>query len=165
MSQSLELWCENFRATEPGCILPHCKVFPNFVCPPVSSSTPEGICSCRCCVAAYLCDRSCFVSRNKGDTAQSLVSCKLAGWDKAGQFRLQDRARLAASLVPVSEKNCLGENTDSSKSCSKKKTPQTLKSSLVRSEVSPGRGSAWCRVAWGRPVLTRRLPQGLCDCG
>ncbi|XP_058529792.1 RNA helicase Mov10l1 isoform X1 [Ochotona princeps] len=74
---------------------------------------------------------------NKGDTAQSFVSCKLAGWDKAGQFRLQDRAHPAASLVSVSEKNCLGENTDSLKSCSKKKTPQTLKSSLVKNEVSP----------------------------
>ncbi|XP_062057886.1 RNA helicase Mov10l1 [Lepus europaeus] len=78
---------------------------------------------------------------NKGDVAQKLVSCKLAGWDKAKQFRFQDQARPAVSLVSVPEeaKDFSGESTDSLKSRSKNNTPQTLKSIVVNSgEAFPG---------------------------
>lgn len=36
-----------------------------------------------------LCLGSFSLSRNKGDAPQSLVSCRLAGWDRARQFRVQ----------------------------------------------------------------------------
>ncbi|XP_072598952.1 RNA helicase Mov10l1 isoform X2 [Vulpes vulpes] len=43
---------------------------------------------------------------NKGDTPQNLVSCKLAGWDKAKQFRFQmlDKTQMCPVGSPVPEK-------------------------------------------------------------
>uniref|UniRef100_A0A5F9C7K0 RNA helicase Mov10l1 n=1 Tax=Oryctolagus cuniculus TaxID=9986 RepID=A0A5F9C7K0_RABIT len=78
---------------------------------------------------------------NKGDIAQKLVSCKLAGWDKAKQFRFQDQARPAVSLVSVPEeaKDFSDESTESFKSRSENNTHQPLKGIAVSSgEVFPG---------------------------
>uniref|UniRef100_A0A8C5UU19 RNA helicase Mov10l1 n=1 Tax=Microcebus murinus TaxID=30608 RepID=A0A8C5UU19_MICMU len=84
---------------------------------------------------------------NKGDIPQNLVSCKLAGWDKAKQFRFQvleeAQACPVVSFVSVPEKgkNLLDENINSLNSYRKNKTCQTPESSLVDNRnVSPGDG-------------------------
>nr|XP_045728269.2 RNA helicase Mov10l1 [Mirounga angustirostris] len=81
---------------------------------------------------------------NKGDIPQNLVSCKLAGWDKAKQFRFQtpDKTQMCpvGSLVPVSEKerNLSDENINSLDSYQKHTTCQASESSAVNiTEVSP----------------------------
>ncbi|XP_014648792.1 PREDICTED: putative helicase Mov10l1 [Ceratotherium simum simum] len=81
---------------------------------------------------------------NKGDVPQNLVSCKLAGWDKAKQFRFQmlDKAQMCPVVslvsVPEKEKNFSDENINSSDSYRKNNTCQTVESSLVNSrEASP----------------------------
>ncbi|XP_073738686.1 RNA helicase Mov10l1 isoform X6 [Callorhinus ursinus] len=79
---------------------------------------------------------------NKGDTPQNLVSCKLAGWDKAKQFRFQtpDKTQMCpvGSLVPVSEeRNFSDENTNSLDSYQKHTTRQASESGVVNDkEVS-----------------------------
>uniref|UniRef100_A0A2K6GNN1 RNA helicase n=1 Tax=Propithecus coquereli TaxID=379532 RepID=A0A2K6GNN1_PROCO len=81
---------------------------------------------------------------NKGDIPQNLVSCKLAGWDKARQFRFQvlDEAQACpvVSFVSVPEKkNLSDENINSINSYRKNKTCQTPESSLVDNRNdSPG---------------------------
>ncbi|XP_032348454.1 RNA helicase Mov10l1 isoform X9 [Camelus ferus] len=81
---------------------------------------------------------------NKGDVPQYLVCCKLAGWDKAKQFRFQmlDKTQRCSmvSLVslPEEEKNFSDETINSLDSCRKTDTCQTLESSLGNSRaVSP----------------------------
>ncbi|XP_039091687.1 RNA helicase Mov10l1 isoform X2 [Hyaena hyaena] len=81
---------------------------------------------------------------NKGDIPQNLVSCKLAGWDKAKQFRFQmlhkGQTCPAGSLVPVpeKEKNFSDENVNSLDSYQKSKTSQASESSSGNSKgVSP----------------------------
>ncbi|KAF5926053.1 hypothetical protein HPG69_016760, partial [Diceros bicornis minor] len=81
---------------------------------------------------------------NKGDVPQNLVSCKLAGWDKAKQFRFQmlDKAQVCPVVslvsVPEKEKNFSDENINSSDSYRKNNTCQTVESGLVNSrEASP----------------------------
>ncbi|XP_030886151.1 RNA helicase Mov10l1-like [Leptonychotes weddellii] len=81
---------------------------------------------------------------NKGDIPQNLVSCKLAGWDKAKQFRFQtpDKTQTCpvGSLVPVSEKerNLSDENINSLDSYQKHTTCQASESGAVNiTEVSP----------------------------
>uniref|UniRef100_A0A8C4MV14 RNA helicase Mov10l1 n=1 Tax=Equus asinus asinus TaxID=83772 RepID=A0A8C4MV14_EQUAS len=82
---------------------------------------------------------------NKGDVPQNLVSCKLAGWDKAKQFRFQmldkDQTCPVASIVsvPEKEKNFSDENVNSLDSYRKNKTYQTENSLVNSREVSPGR--------------------------
>ncbi|XP_006157650.1 RNA helicase Mov10l1 isoform X1 [Tupaia chinensis] len=74
---------------------------------------------------------------NKGDVPQNLVSCKLACWDSAKQFRVQmlgkDQTCPLTSLVPVpeEEKNASDENFTSSNSCRKHKAYQTLERSVT----------------------------------
>uniref|UniRef100_A0A673V508 Mov10 like RISC complex RNA helicase 1 n=1 Tax=Suricata suricatta TaxID=37032 RepID=A0A673V508_SURSU len=84
------------------------------------------------------------LSRNKGDVPQNLVSCKLAGWDKAKQFRFQmlDEGQTcrAGSLVPVpeKEKNFSDENTNSLDSYQKSTASPTSESSSGNNQgVSP----------------------------
>ncbi|GAB5574380.1 RNA helicase Mov10l1 isoform X4 [Prionailurus iriomotensis] len=80
---------------------------------------------------------------NKGDIPQNLVSCKLAGWDKAKQFRFQmlDKGQTcpAGSLVPIPEKkNFSDKNIDFLDSHQKNKTSQASESSLVNNgDISP----------------------------
>ncbi|XP_023487461.1 RNA helicase Mov10l1 isoform X1 [Equus caballus] len=80
---------------------------------------------------------------NKGDVPQNLVSCKLAGWDKAKQFRFQmldkDQTCPVASIVsvPEKEKNFSDENVNSLDSYRKNKTYQTENSLVNSREVSP----------------------------
>nr|XP_034373022.1 RNA helicase Mov10l1 [Arvicanthis niloticus] len=75
---------------------------------------------------------------NKGEISQDLVSCRLAGWDKAHQFRFetQDRgqscSRVAAASVPE------GGNVNSSNHHREDKTAEMPESSLVNNtETSP----------------------------
>uniref|UniRef100_A0A8C9A6V4 RNA helicase n=1 Tax=Prolemur simus TaxID=1328070 RepID=A0A8C9A6V4_PROSS len=81
---------------------------------------------------------------NKGDLPQSLVSCRLAGWDKARQFRFQvlDEAQAgpAVSFVSLPEKkNLSDENINSLNSYRKNKTCPTPESRVVDNRnVSPG---------------------------
>uniref|UniRef100_A0A8C4MZY7 RNA helicase Mov10l1 n=1 Tax=Equus asinus asinus TaxID=83772 RepID=A0A8C4MZY7_EQUAS len=92
---------------------------------------------------------------NKGDVPQNLVSCKLAGWDKAKQFRFQmldkDQTCPVASIVsvPEKEKNFSDENVNSLDSYRKNKTYQTENSLVNSREVSPGR---W-EIMLNLPVL------------
>ncbi|XP_046922135.1 RNA helicase Mov10l1 isoform X1 [Lynx rufus] len=80
---------------------------------------------------------------NKGDIPQNLVSCKLAGWDKAKQFRFQmlDKGQTcpAGSLVPIPEKkNFSDKNTNFLDSLQKNRTSQASESSLVKNgDISP----------------------------
>ncbi|XP_069346579.1 RNA helicase Mov10l1 [Eulemur rufifrons] len=82
---------------------------------------------------------------NKGDLPQNLVSCRLAGWDKARQFRFQvlDEAQAGPAVsfvsVPEKEKNLSDENINSLNSYRKHKTCPTPESSVVDNRnVSPG---------------------------
>lgn len=103
-------------------------------------------------------------SRNKGDTPQNLVSCKLAGWDKTKQFRFQTLEKTqkcpVGSLVPIpkKEKNFSDENTDSLESYQKNTTCQASESGVNRRDVSPGRWFSCCcvRSASRRPVGSAR---------
>lgn len=102
-------------------------------------------------------------SRNKGDIPQNLVSCKLAGWDKAKQFRFQmlhkGQTCPAGSLVPVpeKEKNFSDENVNSLDSYQKSKTSQASESSSGNSKGdSPGRRLSCCRVLPARALLPLR---------
>nr|XP_036862625.1 RNA helicase Mov10l1 isoform X2 [Manis javanica] len=80
---------------------------------------------------------------NKGDIPQNLVSCRLAGWDKAKQFRFQtmDEAQAHPGVFLVSDpkkENFSDENINSLDSYQKSKTCQTLENSLVdHKEVPP----------------------------
>lgn len=90
-------------------------------------------------------------SRNKGDIPQNLVSCKLAGWDKAKQFRFQtlDKTHTCpvGSLVPVpaKEKNFSDENINSLNSYQ-----QSAACQVVSHAVSAGRRSFYCVRSAGR---------------
>ncbi|KAK2500261.1 hypothetical protein MC885_018589 [Smutsia gigantea] len=82
---------------------------------------------------------------NKGDSPQNLVSCRLAGWDKAKQFRFQtlDEAQIhpGMSLISVTKKeNFSDENINSLDSYQKSKTCQMLESSLVDNKQVPPDG-------------------------
>uniref|UniRef100_A0A8C9JPE1 RNA helicase n=1 Tax=Panthera tigris altaica TaxID=74533 RepID=A0A8C9JPE1_PANTA len=80
---------------------------------------------------------------NKGDIPQNLVSCKLAGWDKAKQFRFEmlDKGQTcpAGSLVPIPEKkNFSDKYITFLDSHQKNKTSQASESSLVNNgDISP----------------------------
>lgn len=83
-----------------------------------------------------------FFSRNKGEISQDLVSCRLAGWDKAHQFRFEAQGRGQAcagvAAVAVSE----GENVNSLNHHREDKPDPIPESSLENNtEISPGR---WC---------------------
>lgn len=106
-------------------------------------------------------------SRNKGDIPQNLVSCKLAGWDKAKQFRFQtpDKTQTCpvGSLVPVSEKErtLSDENINSLDSYQKHTTRQASESGAVNNtDVSPGRRFSCYRVR-----SAGREPRGVCATG
>ncbi|XP_045410664.1 RNA helicase Mov10l1 [Lemur catta] len=82
---------------------------------------------------------------NKGDLPQSLVSCRMAGWDKARQFRFQvlDEAQAGPAVsfvsLPEKEKNLSDENINSLNSYRKNKTCPTPESRVVdNGNVSPG---------------------------
>ncbi|XP_060044802.1 RNA helicase Mov10l1 [Erinaceus europaeus] len=82
---------------------------------------------------------------NKGNIPQNLISCKLAGWDKAKQFRFQmldknQTGPLAPLSIPETEKTLSNENVNSLNSCKESKISQTLgSSSETIPEVSPSR--------------------------
>jgi putative helicase MOV10L1 len=81
-------------------------------------------------------------SRNKGKVSRELVSCRLANWDKAHQFRFETQGRskscpgAAAGSVPE------GENVNSLNHHREDKTDEIPESRLANStEISPG---SWC---------------------
>ncbi|XP_021114419.1 RNA helicase Mov10l1 isoform X1 [Heterocephalus glaber] len=81
---------------------------------------------------------------NKGDIPQDLISCKLAGWDRAQQFGFQTadvgQAYPEASFVSIPEKKQLfsDENFNSLNSDRKNKTKERLEGRLVNNiEDSP----------------------------
>lgn len=83
-----------------------------------------------------------FFSRNKGEISQDLVSCRLAGWDKAQQFRFEAQgreqtcSREAAVSVPE------GENVNSLNHHRENRTDEIPESNLENNtENSPGK---WC---------------------
>lgn len=99
-------------------------------------------------------------SRNKGDIPQNLVSCKLAGWDKAKQFRFQtlDKTHTCpvGSLVPVPAK----ENTFSDENINSLDSyQQSAACQVVNHAVSAGRWSFYCVRS------ASREPQGVCMTG
>ncbi|XP_023365120.1 RNA helicase Mov10l1 [Otolemur garnettii] len=100
---------------------------------------------------------------NKGDIPQNLVSCKLAGWDKAKQFRFQmldkDQMCPVVSSVSVPEKNLSDENINSLNTYRKNITCQTSESSLVDDrEVSPD--DCTCKGKSGEKEGTSPRKQG-----
>ncbi|XP_053442523.1 RNA helicase Mov10l1 [Nycticebus coucang] len=100
---------------------------------------------------------------NKGDVPQNLVSCKLAGWDKAKQFRFQvldkDQMCPVVSSVSVPEKNLSDENINSLNNYRKNITCQTSESSLVDDrKVSPD--DCTCRGESGEKEGTSPRKQG-----
>ncbi|XP_031208332.1 RNA helicase Mov10l1 isoform X2 [Mastomys coucha] len=75
---------------------------------------------------------------NKGDISQDLISCRLAGWDKAHQFRFETHGRgqscSGAAAVSVPE----GENVNSLNHHREDKTEEMPESHLVNNtEISP----------------------------
>uniref|UniRef100_A0A8C5K0Y1 RNA helicase Mov10l1 n=1 Tax=Jaculus jaculus TaxID=51337 RepID=A0A8C5K0Y1_JACJA len=77
---------------------------------------------------------------NKGETSQVLISCRLAGWDKAQQFRFEAQGKgqawPEASLVSVHERDFSDESVNALNSYRKNKTDEML-SSVVDKEVFP----------------------------
>ncbi|KAF7462469.1 Hypothetical predicted protein [Marmota monax] len=74
---------------------------------------------------------------NKGDVPQDLVSCKLAGWDRAQQFRFQTLDKGHTCLeesVPEKEKHFSDDDVNSLNSYQKTRSDGTLENT----EVSPG---------------------------
>uniref|UniRef100_A0A8D1TM56 Uncharacterized protein n=1 Tax=Sus scrofa TaxID=9823 RepID=A0A8D1TM56_PIG len=75
---------------------------------------------------------------NKGDVPQTLVSCRLAGWDKAKQFRFQMPDKIPVcpteSVVSAPEKNFSDEDVNSLDSCRKDKTHPMLAGGSVNNE-------------------------------
>ncbi|XP_042553856.1 RNA helicase Mov10l1 [Dipodomys spectabilis] len=80
---------------------------------------------------------------NKGDVSQDLISCKLAGWDRAQQFRFraQDKSQACSetSFASVLEKKHFPDkNVNSLESNRKNKPEERLDSNWVnKSSVSP----------------------------
>uniref|UniRef100_A0A8C6QES6 RNA helicase Mov10l1 n=1 Tax=Nannospalax galili TaxID=1026970 RepID=A0A8C6QES6_NANGA len=67
---------------------------------------------------------------NKGEISQDLISCRLAGWDKAQQFRFEAQGKC--------QKHFSDENVNSLNNHKKDKTNEMPESSLVNNtEVSP----------------------------
>lgn len=92
-----------------------------------------------------------FFSRNKGELSQDLVSCRLAGWDKAQQFRFEKQgvgqACSGAAAVSVPE----GENVNSLNHHREDRTDEMPESHPVNhTDISPGR---WCSCA--PPIRSR----------
>lgn len=88
-------------------------------------------------------------SRNKGEISQDLVSCRLAGWDKAHQFRFeaQGRGQSCSGVAAVSVPE--GENVNSSNHHREDRSAARPESSPVNdTETSPGR---WCSSFPVRP--------------
>lgn len=102
-------------------------------------------------------------SRNKGGVPQDLVSCKLAGWDRARQFRFQ--AQCGGQSCPTArsgsgsaeEMGCSGDGASSLGGCGEDGADQVLDSSLPGGrEVCPGRCLA-VATADQRPVSSEGL--------
>lgn len=75
-------------------------------------------------------------SRNKGGAPQNLISCRLAGWDRDGQFRVQVLQEAPAGPGPEDGGGRSGDSdTSSSDSRSENRSREALASSR---EVSPG---------------------------
>ncbi|KAM5250575.1 RNA helicase Mov10l1 [Hipposideros larvatus] len=76
---------------------------------------------------------------NKGDAPQNLVSCRLAGWDRDGQFRVQVLQEAPAGPGPEDDGGRSGDSvTSSSDSHSENRSQEMLASSLVSiREASP----------------------------
>ncbi|XP_029420225.1 RNA helicase Mov10l1 isoform X1 [Nannospalax galili] len=88
---------------------------------------------------------------NKGEISQDLISCRLAGWDKAQQFRFEAQGKCQAYSevsfvsVPEKEKHFSDENVNSLNNHKKDKTNEMPESSLVNNtEVSPGHSPDDC---------------------
>lgn len=80
--------------------------------------------------------------RNKGDVPQDLVSCKLAGWDRARQFRVQTLDKGHTCLeesVPEKEEHFSDDDVNALNSYQKTRSDGTLENT----EVSPG-GQSSC---------------------
>ncbi|KAG3290683.1 Mov10 RISC complex RNA helicase like 1, transcript variant X2 [Ictidomys tridecemlineatus] len=74
---------------------------------------------------------------NKGDVPQNLVSCKLAGWDRARQFRVQTLDKGHTCLdesIPEKEEHFSDDDVNALNSYQKTRSDETLENT----EVSPG---------------------------
>ncbi|XP_051045069.1 RNA helicase Mov10l1 [Phodopus roborovskii] len=75
---------------------------------------------------------------NKGEISQDLVSCRLAGWDKAQQFRFEPQGSGQACSGEAAVSVPEGENVNSLNHHRDNKTDETPESSLVNNtEISP----------------------------
>lgn len=91
------------------------------------------------------------LSRNKGAMPQNLVSCKLAGWDRARQFRFQAQRRgqpcpkACSDSGSAEEMGCSGDSASLLGGCGEDRADQVLDGSLPGGrEVSPGRCLSRC---------------------
>ncbi|KAL1767582.1 RNA helicase Mov10l1 isoform X1 [Sigmodon hispidus] len=74
---------------------------------------------------------------NKGEISQDLISCRLAGWDKAQQFRFEAQGRGQACSEEAAASVPQGENVNSLDHHSENKTDEMPESSLNNTEISP----------------------------